>query len=61
MTIHVPFRVVTRGGPKEMRLAQGAVQPRERTARWSMRPRPHRAQSLTQKVVKEVLAGFAPQ
>lgn len=28
MTIHVPFRIVKRGGRKEMRLPEGAVAPR---------------------------------
>ena len=28
MTIHVPFRVVKRGGRKEMQLPEGATQPR---------------------------------
>ena len=29
MTIHVPFRVVKRGGRKEMQLPEGAAQPRK--------------------------------
>ena len=28
MTLHVPFRIVKRGGRKEMRLPEGAAQPR---------------------------------
>ena len=28
MTLHVPFRIVKRGGRKEMQLPEGAVQPR---------------------------------
>ena len=29
VTIHVPFRIVKRGGRKEMRLPEGATQPRQ--------------------------------
>jgi hypothetical protein len=37
MTLHVPFRIVKRGGRKEMQPPDGAAQPRGPTARWSRR------------------------
>lgn len=33
--LHVPFRIVKRGGRREMHLPEGAAQSRGRTARWS--------------------------
>jgi site-specific DNA recombinase len=38
VTLHVPFRIVKRGGRKEMQLPEGAAQPRKHgQARWSRR------------------------
>jgi site-specific DNA recombinase len=37
VTLHVPFRVVKRGGRKEMQMPEGATQPRGPTTRWSRR------------------------
>jgi hypothetical protein len=37
VTLHVPFRIVKRGGRKEMQMPDGAALPRGPTARWSRR------------------------